>query len=261
MLENLNFLDFSFIDAIDIALVALLLYYVYRLVKGTVAINIFIGIVIVYLIWELTKALHMDVLSSILGKFISVGVFALIVVFQQEIRKFLLMIGSTKVFTDSKLLQNFNFNQQHFSSTTDIKAVLNACNKLATTKTGVLLVFGRKNNLEFIKNTGDVMNIALTQPIIESIFYKNSPLHDGAAIVENNIIIATRAILPVSNSKTIPSRFGLRHRAAIGITEKTDAVVLIVSEESGKLSYIKNGEFILFNDTEELQKIMTEDLS
>jgi len=261
VLESLNFLDFTFIDAIDIALVALLLYYVYKLVKGTVAINIFIGIVIIYLIWELTKALHMDVLSSILGKFISVGVFALIVVFQQEIRKFLLMIGSTKVFTDSKLLQNFNFSQGRLQTKTDVKAVINACAKLGTTKTGVLLVFARKNNLDFIKNTGDQMNITLTQPIIESIFYKNSPLHDGAAIVEGNEITATRAILPVSDSKNIPSRFGLRHRAAIGITEKTDATAIVVSEETGKISYIKNGEFVLFSDNEELEKIMTEDLS
>ncbi len=261
MLESLNFLDFSFIDAIDIALVALLLYYVYKLVKGTVAINIFIGIVMVYLIWELTKALHMDVLSSILGKFISVGVFALIVVFQQEIRKFLLMIGSTKVLTNNKFLQNLNFTQTTLSATTDVEAVINACEKLALTKTGVLLVFARKNNLDFIKNTGDAMNITLTQPIIESIFYKNSPLHDGAAIVEGNKITATRAILPISNSKSIPSRFGLRHKAAFGITEKTDATVLIVSEETGQISYIKNGEFVLFSDNDELLEIMTEDLS
>jgi len=260
-LESFSFLEFSFLDAIDITLVALLLFYVYRLIKGTVAINIFIGIIVVYLIWELTKALHMDVLSSILGKFISVGVFALIVVFQQEIRKFLLMIGSTKFFTDSKLMQNFNFSQSSAKSTTNVEAIVRACNKLATTKTGVLLVFERKNNLDFVKNTGDEMNITLTQPILESIFYKNSPLHDGAAIVEGNAITATRVILPVSNSKSIPNRFGLRHRAAIGVTEKTDAVALIVSEETGKISYVKNGEFVLFNDTDELSGLLSEDLS
>ncbi|MGB0895702.1 MAG: diadenylate cyclase CdaA [Flavobacteriaceae bacterium] len=260
-MEVFNFLDFSFTDAIDITLVALLLYYIYKLIKGTVAINIFIGIIVIYLIWELTKALHMDVLSSILGKFISVGVFALIVVFQQEIRKFLLLIGSTKFFTGNKFLKNLNFTQTSTKASTNIDAILRACNKLATTNTGVLLVFERKNNLEFVKNTGDEMNISLTQPILESIFYKNSPLHDGAAIVEGNSITATRVILPVSNSKTIPSRFGLRHRAAIGITEKTDAVALIVSEETGQLSYVKNGEFILFENTDELTQLMIEDLS
>lgn len=259
-MEIFNFLEFSFTDAIDITLVALLLYYIYKLIKGTVAINIFIGIIVIYLIWELTKALHMDVLSSILGKFISVGVFALIVVFQQEIRKFLLLIGSTKFFTSNKFLKNLNFSQATSKATTNVDAILRACNKLATTNTGVLLVFERKNNLEFVKNTGDEMNITLTQPILESIFYKNSPLHDGAAIVEGNAITATRVILPVSNSKTIPSRFGLRHRAAIGITEKTDAVALIVSEETGQLSYVKNGEFVLFENTDELTQLMVEDL-
>jgi len=259
-LKLFDILEFTLLDIIDITLVALLLFYVYKLVKGTVAINIFIGIVVVYLIWELTKALHMDVLSSILGKFISVGVFALIVVFQQEIRKFLLMIGSTKFLTSNKLLQNFSFLQTKLKSNTDVEAILTACIKLATTKTGVLLVFERKNNLDFVKSTGDEMNITLTQPILESIFYKNSPLHDGAAIVEGNAITATRVILPVSNNQNIPNRFGLRHRAAIGITEKTDALALIVSEETGKISYIKNGEFVLFGDTDELGKLLSIDL-
>lgn len=260
-MELFDFLEFRFLDLIDILLVALLLYYVYRLIRGTVAINIFLGIIVVYLIWELTKALDMAVLSSILGKFISVGVFALIVVFQQEIRKFLLMIGSTKFFTDSKLFKNFNFLQDNIQTQTNIEAVVNACNKLAASKTGVLLVFRRKNNLDFLKSSGDEMNIELTQPILESIFYKNSPLHDGAAIVEGNQITATRVILPVSNQQNIPSRFGLRHRAAIGITEKTDAIALVVSEETGQISFVKNGEFVLFKNTEELNKLLSEDLS
>jgi diadenylate cyclase len=260
-LEILDFLEFSFLDLVDITLVALLLYYIYRLVKGTVAINIFIGIIVIYIIWELTKALHMDVLSGILGKFISVGVFALIVVFQQEIRKFLLMIGSTKFFTDNKVLENFNFLQTKLKTNTDVNTILTACIKLATIKTGVLLVIERKNNLDFVKNTGDEMNISITQPILESIFYKNSPLHDGAVIIEGNNITATRVILPISNNQNIPNRFGLRHRAAIGITEKTDALALLVSEETGQISYVKNGEFVLFENTDELKTILNNDLA
>lgn len=259
-MEILDFLEFSFLDLVDITLVALLLYYIYRLVKGTVAINIFIGIIVIYIIWELTKALHMDVLSGILGKFISVGVFALIVVFQQEIRKFLLMIGSTKFFTDSTFLQNFNFLQTKLKTNTDVNTILTACIKLATTKTGVLLVIERKNNLDFVKNTGDEMNISITQPILESIFYKNSPLHDGAVIIEGNNITATRVILPISNNQNIPNRFGLRHRAAIGITEKTDALALLVSEETGQISYVKNGEFVLFENTDELGNLLSKDI-
>ncbi len=260
-MELFNFLEFGFLDLIDITLVAVLLYYIYRLVRGTVAINIFIGIVVIYIIWELTKALNMDVLSGILGKFISVGVFALIVVFQQEIRKFLLMIGSTKFFTDNKLLENFSFLQTKLKTNTDVNSILTACIKMGSTKTGVLLVIERKNNLDFVKNTGDEMNISITQPILESIFYKNSPLHDGAVIIEGNNITATRVILPISNNKNIPNRFGLRHRAAIGITEKTDALALLVSEETGQLSYIKNGEFVLFDNTDELKLILNNDLA
>jgi uncharacterized protein (TIGR00159 family) len=230
-------------------------------VRGTVAINIFIGIMIFYVIWKITEALKMEMLSNILDTFGKVGVVALIVVFQQEIRKFLLLLGSTTFFTNNKIVRRFNIFQSDITSGTNIEAVITACNKLAATNTGVLLVFQRKNSLEFVKNTGDAMQIELTQPIVESIFYKNSPLHDGAAIVEGNFITATRTILPVSNQRSIPDRFGLRHKAAIGITERTDALALVVSEETGQISYIKNGEFILFDNTESLTQLIQKDLN
>ena len=133
--------------------------------------------------------------------------------------------------------------------------------KMAQSKTGALLVIEKNNSLDFVRQSGDRMNIEVSQPIIESIFYKNSPLHDGAAIIENNFIVATRVILPVSDEKNIPLRFGLRHRAAVGITEKTDALALVVSEETGTISYIKNGAFILFKDLEELTQMLSKDLS
>jgi len=131
---------------------------------------------------------------------------------------------------------------------------------MSQSKTGAILILERNNSLDFIKSTGDSMNIEVTQPIIESIFYKNSPLHDGAAVIEKNYIVATRVILPVSNERTIPLRFGLRHRAAVGITEKTDALALVVSEETGLISYIKNGEFVKYKDIEELTNFIKEDL-
>lgn len=256
-----DFLEFTLIDLIDIVLVALLLYYVYKLVKGTVAINIFIGIVIIYIIWKITEALQMELLSNILGKFIGVGVFALIVVFQQEIRKFLLMLGSTNLASKRNFLKYFKFNKrEQFGTELDVEAVVSACEKMAQSKTGAIIVFERNNPLDFVKATGDAMNIEVTQPIIESIFYKNSPLHDGAIIVDSNYIVATRVILPVSNENTIPLRFGLRHRAAVAITEKTDALALVVSEETGQMSYIKNGEFKLFKSREELVTMLTSDL-
>lgn len=260
-MELLETFKFSVVDVIDIVLVAFLLYYLYKLVKGTVAINIFIGIVIVYLIWKLTQALQMQLLSNILGGFISVGMFALIVVFQQEIRKFLLMIGSTNIGNRKKFFKQLKFLKSETISETNIDAIVTACYKMSTSKTGALLVLERNNNLDFLVITGDEMNIKVTQPIIESIFFKNSPLHDGAIIISKNIIKATRVILPLNNEKKIPQRFGLRHRAAIGITEKTDALALVVSEETGQISYVKDGEFIMFKNASELTEIIKNDLA
>ena len=202
----------------------------------------------------------MTLFSSILGGFINVGMFALIVVFQQEIRKFLLMIGSSNLGSRKKFFKQLKFLQTDGFSETDVDDIIGACNKMGSSKTGALIVLERNNNLDVLANTGDKMNIAVTQPIIESIFFKNSPLHDGAIIVANNIIKATRVILPVSNEPSIPPRYGLRHRAAIGVTERTDAVALVVSEETGMISYIKNGEFIGYEDTEELKEMIKKDL-
>ena len=255
-----DLLKFTLIDIIDVFLVALLLYYVYKLVKGTVAINIFIGIVIIYIIWKVTEALHMQLLSNILGGFISVGMFALIVVFQQELRKFLLMIGSTNFSKSSQLFKQLKFLKTESSDSTNVDEIISACIKMASTNTGALIVFERNNNLDFLAQTGDEMNITVTQPIIESIFFKNSPLHDGAIIIANNIVKATRVILPVNNEKNLPQRFGLRHRAAVGVCEKTDALALVVSEETGQISYFKNGEFISYDSIEELTSLIKNDL-
>tara|TARA_R110000868_G_scaffold91812_10_gene254522 strand:+ start:11342 stop:12127 length:786 start_codon:yes stop_codon:yes gene_type:complete len=255
-----DLLKFTVVDVIDVILVALLLYYIYKLVKGTVAINIFIGIIIIYLVWRLTDLLHMELLTSIFGGFMKVGIIALIVVFQPEIRKFLLMVGSTNFSRRRNFLKHLNFLKAETGDETHVETIVSACNKLAISKTGALIVFERNNNLDFLMTTGDEMNIRVTQPIIESIFFKNSPLHDGAIIIKNNIVKATRVILPVNNEKIIPQRFGLRHRAAIGVTEKTDALALVVSEETGHISYFVDGEFIVFKDTTELTERIKNDL-
>lgn len=260
-MEKFKFWDFGIIDFIDVFLVAILLYYVYKLVKGTVAVNIFIGIIIIYLVWRVTDILDMYMLHRIFDGFIKVGIIALIVVFQPEIRKFLLMVGSTNLSGRGKFFKKMKFLKTEAETETDINALVNACEKMSNSKTGALIVLERNNNLDFLTNTGDEMNIKVTQPIIESIFFKNSPLHDGAIIIENNVVKATRVILPINNDKTIPQRFGLRHRAAVGITEKTDAVALVVSEETGQISYIKNGEFVIFDDIQELTTLLYKDLT
>ena len=248
----LDFLDFSFLDALDILLVATLIYYIYKLLKVTVAINIFLGIAFIFLIWKITQILKMEMLSNILGYLLSGGVIALIIVFQQEIRKFLLMIGTTNVTSRTQFLKQLKFLKSEITLETDSDTLLSACKKMSKTKTGALIVIERTNSLDFLIKTGDNMNAEINEVLLESIFYKNSPLHDGATIIRDNYVVATRVILPISDSINIPSRFGLRHRAAFGVSEKTDAVCLLVSEETGEISYIKDGSFELYADYNEL---------
>tara|TARA_B100000768_G_C11282531_1_gene379514 strand:- start:3254 stop:4030 length:777 start_codon:yes stop_codon:yes gene_type:complete len=257
----LDFLDFSFLDVLDILLVAILIYYIYKLLKGTVAINIFIGIAFIFLIWKITQILKMEMLSNILGYLLSGGVIALIIVFQQEIRKFLLMIGTSNVASRTNFLKQLKFLKSEIALETDVDTLLTACKKMSKTKTGALIVLERTNSLDFLINTGDVMNAEMNEVLLESIFYKNSPLHDGATIIRDNFVVATRVVLPISDSINIPSRFGLRHRAAFGITEKTDALCLLVSEETGEISYIKDGSFELFADHNELLDKLRQDIN
>lgn len=213
--------------------------------------------------YQLTITLKMNVLSNILGNFISVGFFALIVVFQQEIRKFLLLLGSTNYTSRKSFIRYFNFLKLEDEQIVqlDLTLFVNACENMAKDKMGAIIVLERSNNLDFVKSTGDETKITLSPQILESIFYKNSPLHDGAIIIKDNKITATRIVLPVSESNRIPSRFGLRHRAGLGISEKTDALVVVISEERGDIVYIKDGQFMKFDSGEKLKRALTEDLS
>jgi len=257
-----DFIDFSFTDAIDIVLVALLLFSLYRLVKGTVAINIFIGIVIIYLIWRLTDLLNMDVLSNLLGKFISVGFFALIVVFQQEIRKFLLLIGSSNFTNRRNIIRYFRFlNQVQLESDLNFDVLLESCKEMAAQKTGAIIVLQRNNALDFLISKENRADMTLSPQLLQTLFFKNSPLHDGAVLLNNNKIVATRVVLPVSESQQFPSKYGLRHRAALGITEKTDALVIVISEQTGKITYVKNSEFETLKSVDQLKSLLQNDLS
>ncbi|MDG1452007.1 MAG: diadenylate cyclase CdaA [Polaribacter sp.] len=255
-----DFIEFSLLDVLDILLVALLLFYIYRLLKGTVAINIVIGVAIIFVIWKITEVLNMEMLSGILGTLLGGGVIALIIVFQQEIRKFLLMIGTTNFTNKRNFLKQLTFLQTEIGSEINTEIIINACQSLSKSKTGALIVIERTNTLDFLINTGDNMNALVNEAILESIFYKNSPLHDGALIIRDNFIVATRVVLPISDNTKIPARFGLRHKAAIGVSEKTDAVCLLVSEETGEISYIKDGGFVLYSDYLELNEKLKKDL-
>ena len=255
-----DFIEFSLLDVIDILLVALLLFYIYKLLKGTVAINIVIGVAIIFVIWKITEVLNMKMLSGILGTLLGGGVIALIIVFQQEIRKFLLMIGTTNFTNKRNFLKQLKFLQTEIGSEINTEIIINACKNLSETQTGALIVIERTNALDFLINTGDHMNALVNEAILESVFYKNSPLHDGALIIRDNFIVATRVVLPISDNTKIPARFGLRHKAAIGVSEKTDAVCLLVSEETGEISYIKDGGFVLYSDYLELNEKLKKDL-
>ncbi len=238
----LAFITIRFLDILDIILVAILLYQVYRLIKGTVAFNIVIGMFSLYLLWLVVRALNMELLGSIMGQFIGVGVIALIVVFHPEIRKFLLFIGTN--YTINKVLsldKLFGTTKNKVIDHQQIDAIVDACVSMAKTKTGALIVIAGNSELKDQIITGEKLNAKISSSLIRTIFFKNTPLHDGAVIITGNKISAAGCILPVTQ-KDLDKALGLRHRAAVGITEITDAICLIVSEERGSISFAKGGE-------------------
>lgn len=250
----MEFLNIGVIEIIDISLVAILVYQLYKLIKGTVAINIFIGLAAIYLLWKLVSAFHLQLLSEILGQFIGFGVIILAIVFQQELRKLLMIIGKGKVLKNKGLFK-FNFSKAHdnYLNTT---VIAEACGNMAKTKTGAIMILTQIDDLAVFCESGVEMNATISVPMIESIFYKNSPLHDGAVIIRDNKIISARSVLPVSNSNELPGRLGMRHRAAVGITEESDAAAIIVSEERGEISYVKDGELFTKRTAEQLKEFL-----
>jgi diadenylate cyclase len=239
----IGFLEVTWIDIFDILLVSLLLYQVYRLLKGSVAIKIFLGVLLVYSVYLLVKVVGMHLLQRILGQFIGVGVIAAFILFQQEIRKFLMLIGKTTNFNSKTMLKEmFSKKEKETEEQFNINAIIESANILSSTKTGALVVFAKTSELKFYAESGDILDAELSKRLLIAIFQKYSPLHDGSVIIANNRIKAARCILPVSENEEIPAHLGLRHRAAIGITEVTDSVVLIVSEETGNTSLAYNGK-------------------
>jgi uncharacterized protein (TIGR00159 family) len=250
----MEFLELGLIELIDIALVAVLIYQLYKLVRGTVAINIFIGLAAIYLLWKIVDAFNFQLLSEILGQFIGVGVIILVIVFQQELRKFLMFIGKGKLIKNKGIFK-FNFKVEH-ENNLNTSAIAKACEDMAKTKTGSIMVITQMDDLAVFAETGVAMNAEISIPMIESIFYKNSPLHDGAVIIRDNKIISARCVLPVSNSDDFPGNLGMRHRAAVGITEESDAVTVIVSEETGGISYVKDGELFTKRTAQQLEQFL-----
>ena len=254
-------LEFGIKDIIDIILVALMLYYIYRLMKESRSLNIFVGIMLFVLIWLfVSQILEMKLLGAILDKLVSVGVIALIVIFQEDIRKFLYEIGSQKGIRRLVLFLKTNKNNNKEVDKETIMPIVMACMSMSKKYIGALIVIQRGVPLTDIVDTGERIDANVNQRLIENIFFKNSPLHDGAMIVSAKRIEAAGCILPVSHSLDIPKELGLRHRAAMGISQNSDAISIVVSEETGRISVAIKGEFKLRLSAEELESILTNEM-
>lgn len=240
-LFSLGFMEVGWIDILDIFLVTILLYQLYKLMTGSVALKIFIGFLSIYLTYLIVKAAGMELLTAILGQFMGVGVLAGIILFQQEIRKFLLLIGKTTAFNNEKLFRGFPWRREETTERMNLTPFIEAAKSLAGKNTGALIVFAKSSELQFYADSGDFLDAAISKRLLLSIFNKTSPLHDGAVIVAGNRIKAARCILPVTESDDVPASLGLRHRAAIGLSEVTDSVILVVSEETGQISLVSEG--------------------
>jgi uncharacterized protein (TIGR00159 family) len=250
------FESFGILDILDIFLVALLIYQIYKLVRGTVAVNIFYGVFLIYLTWLLVRALNMQLLGSILGQVIGLGLVALLIVFQQEVRRFLLVIG-TKYFRNANIsLEHLLHSSGNRQSDWDFKEVVKACERLSKTKTGALLVFAKKSELRAFAETGCIVDARISSDLIETIFRKDSPLHDGGMILAKGRISSARCVLPVSDNPAIPAKLGLRHRAAVGMSENSDSFVVVVSEETGNISYANQGELVQNIKPAELLRVL-----
>lgn len=254
-------IDFGIKDIIDIILVALLLYYLYRVMKKSGTINIFVGILSIIGVWIVTSGIfEMKLTGTILDKFMNIGLLILVILFQDQIKRFLVDLGSQNKW---RAIRRLIFRQEEISEENhaDITTIVYSCMNMSKTKTGALIVIQRKMPLTDYEKTGDEINANINVRLIENIFFKNSPLHDGAMIIAQHKITAAGCILPVSHDMNIPKSLGLRHRAALGMSQVTDALCIIVSEETGKISVAKDGELKVHVSTIDLENILSQSLT
>lgn len=257
-LFSIGFLQVRIWDILDILIVGYLIYQIYKLLKGNIAFNIFIGVLILYMIYWLVKELKMDLLAAVLDQFVSVGVIVIIIIFQPEVRRFLLFLGNTTIkqrsnFFKKLLDKNFEANQKNLQA---ISWMGNALLELAHKKIGAIVVMTKGTDLEGIVSGGIRLNAVISEQLIISIFNKSSPLHDGAVIVDNGLIQSASVVLPVSDKPELSPLLGLRHRAAVGLTERTNAAVFVVSEETGKISFAENGTLRIGISKSELLELL-----
>lgn len=253
-----GFLSLSAADCLDILMVAALIYLVFRWIRGSAAMSIFIAVILLFVLRVVVAALNMRLMNALLGTFIDVGVLALIVIFQPEVRHFLIRLGSRYgAAGKGKDLINkmFGVKDQQIGGET-ANEIAEACRTMSETKTGALIVMPRKDSLSHIIETGDTMDAKVSRRLIMNIFFKNSPLHDGAMIIEGDRITAARCTLPITQRTDIPPTLGMRHKAAIGISEETDADVVVVSEETGDVSFVRGGKLKKIGNINELKLIL-----
>ena len=249
--------EFGIKDFVDIFCVALMLYYIYRLMKESRSLNVFIGIMVFIVVWLfVSQILEMRLLGSIMDKLVSVGVIAIIILFQEEIRKFLYNLGAHRRVNGIIRLFVSGDNKDKVDMES-IMPVVMACMNMGKARIGALIVIERISSLDDIVETGDIIDANINQRLIENIFFKNSPLHDGAMVISKKRIRAAGCILPVSHSIDIPKELGLRHRAAMGISQDSDAIAIVVSEETGRISVAIKGQFHLRLSAEQLESILT----
>ena len=259
LLNIFGFLNLSFADILDILMVAIFIYLVFRWIRGSAAMNIFVAVILLFVLRVVVAAFNMKLMSALLGTFIDVGVIALIVIFQPEVRHFLMKLGS-RYGMAGKSRDIFNrlmgIKEKKMGGGT-VNEIAEACRAMSSDKTGALIVFPRKDSLEFIVETGDIVDAKVTRRLIMNIFFKNSPLHDGAMIISDDRIVAARCTLPITGRTDIPAHYGMRHKAAIGITEETDADVIVVSEETGGISFVRGGNINKINNINELKLLLS----
>ena len=259
-LFNFSSLHFNFWDVIDVLLVTFLMYQLYNLVKGTIAANIVIGIAILYVIAVLVPA-KMSMIKAVLNKFVEIGPILLTVIFQQEIRRFLLLVGKSASLQRNKAWWQYFFGKAEAEKNNfaRIKPIIDACKILKQTRTGALIVFTKYYDEQFFQNSCEVIDGKISKRLLESIFQKTSPLHDGAVVISDNKIKSASCILPLTDKTDLPPQFGLRHRAGIGVTESNEATAIIVSEETGEISYAKQGRVKMNISFAELEKLLNKD--
>ena len=263
LLDIFGFLQLSFTDILDILLLGLIIYVAFRWIKGTSAMSIFIAIISLYVVRVLVSAFNMRLMNALMETVLDVGVIALIVIFQPEIRKFLIRVGNRwmKSAQGQKILDRlFKGGKASASGGEAVNEISEACRHMSEDKTGALIVIAHNAPLDDVISTGDKIDAAIHRRLIMNLFFKNSPLHDGALVIMGGRIAAARCTLPITERRNIPAHFGMRHKAAIGITEETDADAIIVSEETGRISFAKQGRVTTIQNINELKLLLSEAL-